>query len=84
MLAANVRRKKGGQTLYFRTYPTHGFASQVVGYSTQSRSRAGIERQENSYLTASDQNVRTILNTLGDRLRRVHVRVRLPSERECA
>jgi peptidoglycan glycosyltransferase len=69
VLAANVRRKKGGQTLYFRTYPTHGFASQVVGYSTQSRSRAGIERQENSYLTASDKNVNTILNTLGDRLR---------------
>jgi peptidoglycan glycosyltransferase len=69
VLASNVRRKKGGQTLYFRTYPTHGFASQVIGYSTQSRSRAGIERQENSYLTASDQNVRTILNTLGDRLR---------------
>jgi cell division protein FtsI/penicillin-binding protein 2 len=31
VLAANVRRKKGGQTLYFRTYPTHGFASQVIG-----------------------------------------------------
>jgi peptidoglycan glycosyltransferase len=69
VLAANVRRKKGGQTLYFRTYPTHGFASQVIGYSTQSRSRAGLERQENSYLTASDKNVNTILNTLGDRLR---------------
>ena len=69
VLAANVRRKKGGQTLYFRTYPTHGFASQVIGYSTQSRSRAGIEREENSYLTGSDKNVSTILNTLGDQLR---------------
>jgi peptidoglycan glycosyltransferase len=70
VLAANVRRKsKSGQTLYFRTYPTHGFASQVLGYSTQSRSRAGIERQENGYLTASDKNVDTILNTLSDRLR---------------
>jgi peptidoglycan glycosyltransferase len=69
VLASNVRRKSGGQTLYFRTYPTNGFASQVVGYSTQSRSRAGIERQENSYLTASDQNVGTILDTLGARLR---------------
>jgi peptidoglycan glycosyltransferase len=69
VLASNVRSKKAGQTLYFRTYPTHGFASQVIGYSTQSRSRAGIERQENSYLTASNENVDTILNTLGDRLR---------------
>ena len=41
VLAANVRKKIGGQTLYFRTYPTNGLASQVVGYSTQSRSRAG-------------------------------------------
>jgi penicillin-binding protein A len=69
VLASNLRRKKAGQTLYFRTYPTHGFASQVIGYSTQSRSRAGIERQENSYLTASNKNVRTILDTLADRLR---------------
>jgi peptidoglycan glycosyltransferase len=70
ILAANVRHKdKSGQTLYFRTYPTHGFASQVIGYSTQSRSRAGIERQENAYLTGSDENVGTILNRLGDRLR---------------
>src|SRR5438105_13590402 len=44
VLAANVKRKgKDGQTLYFRTYPSHGLASQVVGYSTQSRSRTGLE-----------------------------------------
>ena len=43
VLATNVKKKSGGQTLYFRTYPTHGLASQVVGYSTQSRSRTGIE-----------------------------------------
>src|SRR5436190_23537844 len=57
VLAANVKRKeKDGQTLYFRTYPTKGFASQAIGHSTQSRSRAGVERQENAYLTASDKN----------------------------
>jgi len=27
VLATNVKRKVGGQTLYFRTYPTNGFAS---------------------------------------------------------
>jgi peptidoglycan glycosyltransferase len=69
VLASNVRRKRGGQTLYFRTYPTHGFASQAVGYSTQSRSRAGIEREENAYLTASNKSLSTIFHTLGDRLR---------------
>jgi penicillin-binding protein A len=69
VLASNVKRKAGGKTLYFRTYPTHGFASQTVGYSTQSRSRAGIEREENAYLTASNKSLGTIFHTLGDRLR---------------
>jgi penicillin-binding protein A len=69
VLASNVKRKAGGQTLYFRVYPTHGFASQAVGYSTQSRSRAGVEREENSYLTASNKSLGTIFDTLGDRLR---------------
>jgi peptidoglycan glycosyltransferase len=68
-LAANVRRKQGGQTLYFRRYPTLGLASQTVGYSTQGRSRAGLERSENAYLTASNANLGTIFDKLGDRLR---------------
>jgi penicillin-binding protein A len=68
VLATNVRRKLGGQTLYFRTYPTHGFASQVIGYSTQSRSRAGLEREENAYLTASNKNLGTIFDKLGNKL----------------
>ena len=41
VLATNVRKRVNGKTLYFRTYPTHGFASQTIGYSTQSRSRPG-------------------------------------------
>ena len=69
MLAANVEKKVGGQTLYFRTYPTHGLASQVVGYSTQSRSRAGLEESENSYLTGANADLGTILDTVGDRLK---------------
>ena len=44
VLAANRRKKVGGQTLYFRRYPQGGLASHIVGYSTQSRSRAGLER----------------------------------------
>jgi penicillin-binding protein A len=69
VLASNLRRKSGSQTLYFRTYPTGGLAAQVVGYSTQSRSRAGLERAENSYLTASNANLGTLLDTIGDRLK---------------
>jgi peptidoglycan glycosyltransferase len=69
VLARNVRKKVGAQTLYFRTYPTKGFASQVVGYSTQTRARAGIEQSENQYLTASNKDLGTFLDTLGDRLK---------------
>jgi penicillin-binding protein A len=69
VLAANKKVVKGGQTFYFRRYPTGGLASQVVGYSTQGRSRAGIERQENGYLTASNANLGTIIDKLSDQLR---------------
>ena len=66
VLAKNVVVKKGGQTLYVRTYPTNGLASQTIGYSTQGRSRAGLERAENSYLTASNANLGTVWDKLLD------------------
>ncbi|MEI8104527.1 MAG: penicillin-binding protein 2 [Actinomycetes bacterium] len=69
VLAGNRRVTKDGQAFYYRTYPTHGFASQTLGYSTQSRSRAGLEQSENSYLTASNANIGTILTAIGDRLK---------------
>jgi penicillin-binding protein A len=69
VLAANVKKKVGDETLYFRRYPSHGLASQTLGYSTQGRSRAGIERAENAYLTASNANLNTIFDKLGDKLK---------------
>ena len=69
VLAKNRVVKRGGDTLYFRTYPTHGFASQTIGYSTQGRSRAGLERSENAYLTASNANLGTIFDKLTDNLK---------------
>lgn len=74
LLAKNVAKKAPGGALFFRTYPTHGFASQVVGYSTQGRSRAGIERQENAYLTAANANLGTIWDKLTDKLKGTTVR----------
>ncbi|HZQ04014.1 MAG TPA: penicillin-binding transpeptidase domain-containing protein [Gaiellaceae bacterium] len=69
LLAGRVRKQVGGQTLYFRRYPTHGFASQTIGYSTATRSRAGIEQEENAFLTASNQDLGTFFETLGDKLK---------------
>jgi len=69
VLAENVKRRVGGQTLYFRRYPQRGLAAHIVGYSTQARSRAGLEASENDFLTGSNANLSTVLNTAFDKLK---------------
>jgi penicillin-binding protein A len=73
LLATNVRKRVGGQTLYFRRYPNGRLAPQVVGYSTQSRSQAGLERSYNDYLTGANSNLSTVFHTALDRLKGVTV-----------
>jgi peptidoglycan glycosyltransferase len=67
-LAANKKVKQSGQTLYFRRYPQHGFAAQTLGYSTASRSQAGLERSMNDYLTGSNTNLSDAFKHVLDRL----------------
>jgi peptidoglycan glycosyltransferase len=62
-----------GQTLYFRRYPTRGLAAHVVGYSTQVRSRTGLEQSMNDFLTGSNANLSTVLDTTFDKLRGTHI-----------
>jgi penicillin-binding protein A len=69
-LAANKKKTiAGSETIYRRTYPNHGLAAQTVGYSTESRSQAGLERSMNDYLTGANTNLsnafRHILERLG-------------------
>ncbi len=73
VLARNVRRKIGGQTLFFRRYPHGPLYAHLVGYATQVRSRAGIERSENAYLTASNSNLGTVLDKTLDKLKGVTI-----------
>ena len=68
-LARNREQKVGGRTLYFREYPQRGLAAHVHGYSTQSRFRTGLERSMNDYLTGSNANLSTVLDTAVDRLK---------------
>ncbi len=68
-LAWNTTKRVSGRTLYFRRYPTNGLAAHVVGYSTQGRARAGLERSRNDYLTASNQNLSTLLESSLDKLK---------------
>jgi peptidoglycan glycosyltransferase len=69
VLADNTRRRVGGQTLYFRRYPQRGLAAHIVGYSTQVRSRAGLERSENDFLTGANSNLNTVVDTTLDKLK---------------
>jgi peptidoglycan glycosyltransferase len=69
VLATNVKKKVGGQTLYFRRYPTGPLFSDVVGYSTQSRNRSGLERSYNDFLTGSNANLDTVFRSTLDKLR---------------
>jgi peptidoglycan glycosyltransferase len=68
VLARNVERRTGGKTFYFRRYPAGRLFSHVVGYSTQVRTRAGLEQSMNDYLTASNANLGTVLEKTLDRL----------------
>jgi peptidoglycan glycosyltransferase len=66
--ATNRKEKQAGQTLYFRKYPQHGLAAQTVGYSTTSRSQAGLERSMNDYLTGANTNLSDAFRHILDRL----------------
>ena len=68
-LARNVEREVDGKTLYFRRYPYGPLAAHVVGYSTAGRSRTGLERSLNDYLTASNANLTTVVDKALDELR---------------
>jgi peptidoglycan glycosyltransferase len=69
ILATNRKKHVNGQTLYFRRYPKGSLFADIVGYSTQSRSRAGLEASENDFLTGSNTNLKTILDKTLDRIR---------------
>ena len=68
-LARNVEREIDRQTLFFRRYPFGSLAAHVVGYSTVERSRTGLERSLNDYLTASNANLSTLVDKALDELR---------------
>ena len=69
LLATNVTKDRAGQTLYFRRYPTGPIFSDVVGYSTQTRNRTGLEQSYNDYLTGSNANLDTVFRSALDKLK---------------
>ena len=68
-LARNIERKVERRTLFFRRYPYGPLAPHLVGYSTVGRSRTGLERSLNDYLTSSNANLSTLVDKALDELR---------------
>src|SRR5207237_285122 len=74
LLATNVKKKVSGQTYYFRKYPDGYLAPHIIGYSTQSRSRAGLERSENDYLTGANGSLSSVASRELDKLKGITVK----------
>ena len=68
VLARNVPEKRGGKTYYLRRYPQGALTAAVVGYSTISRSRAGLERSMNGGLTGTDRALSDLVDQQLDEL----------------
>jgi penicillin-binding protein A len=68
-VARNIERKVAGRTFFFRRYPTGELVAHLVGYSTVGRSRTGLERSLNDYLTSSNANLSTLVDKALDELR---------------
>ena len=69
LLARNRAIEKDGRTLYFRRYPVGPLTAHVVGYSTVSRSRAGLERSLNDDLTGSRGSLASLVETSLEKLK---------------
>ena len=69
VLARNRRREVQGRTWFLRTYPQRSLTAHVVGYSTITRARAGLERSLNDFLTGSNSDLSTVLDRTLDKLR---------------
>jgi peptidoglycan glycosyltransferase len=68
VVARNRAKVVRGKTFYFRRYPQGKLAAHVVGYSTAARSRTGLERSLNDYLTGSVRSLSSLVDQSLDKL----------------
>lgn len=69
VVARNRAEKRRDKTFYFRRYPQGRLAAHVVGYSTISRSRAGLEKSMNGTLTGTDRALSDLVEQQLDELK---------------
>jgi peptidoglycan glycosyltransferase len=64
-LAVNrMKHANNGDTIYTRFYPHGKLAAHVVGYSTVSKNRTGVERTHNDVLTGSQRSLAPIIDRI--------------------
>jgi peptidoglycan glycosyltransferase len=62
LLARNREEVVDGRTIYFRRYPQGRTTAHVVGYSTLARTRTGLERSLNDYLTGATGDLSSLVD----------------------
>ena len=68
VLAANHERHRNGLKLFLRHYPFGPLFAHAVGYNTVGNGRTGVELAENDYLTASNNDLATVVSRIGSEL----------------
>ena len=68
VLAANVKHRKHGLTIFTRRYPSGSLAPQVIGYATEAGTSTGLEQSLDDYLTGANTN---LTNTFKEELHRL-------------
>ncbi len=70
VLAQNRKRElEDGRVWWLRRYPQRELTAHAVGYSTIARSRTGLEQSLNDFLTGSNANLSTVIDSTLDNLR---------------
>jgi penicillin-binding protein A len=70
VLARNRKRElEDGRVWWLRRYPERELTAHAVGYSTIARSRTGLEQSLNDFLTGSNANLSTVIDSTLDKLR---------------
>jgi len=70
VLARNRKRElEDGRVWWLRRYPQRELTAHAVGYSTIQRSRTGLEQSLNDFLTGSNANLSTVVDSTLDKLR---------------
>ncbi|MDX6532425.1 MAG: penicillin-binding protein [Gaiellales bacterium] len=68
VIAGNIKRRRNGLDVFLRRYPFGSLFGHPVGYNTIGQGRTELELSENDYLTASNADLSTVFDRIGEKL----------------